>query len=269
MEAVELAAQKEDAHHQTRIVGNDRSQRHAENVPLQHQHEEQRRHDVHAVQRDGYPHRCLRVLHADEPAFDGVKPQRGRCRPDAHEEIGQRQVYHMAATLEDMGYRQRDRPLQQDNQQGDTQRNGAGADEYLHRLGPLLGAESLCREATGAHPQESEVPIDEVEDLGADGDGANMVAREVPHNGHIHHSEQRHGDIGHDVWQRQPQNSSVHSSSNIILLCAQFSTLRLALSLMKTTTWLFSRFTSLSTEKFTVPINASPTAPEASTSAPQ
>ena len=206
----ETSTQEENAQDKACVVGQHGSEGHSEDVPFQHNYEKQRQSNVDAVQGYGYPHGCLRVLHAYEPPFDGVEPQGGWCRPDAHEEVGQCEAQHIAAALKDIGYSQRYGPLQRYEQHGYGEGDGTGANQYLHGLVPSFGAESLGGEAAGAHAQESEVPVDEVEYLCADGYGAYVVARQMSHNGHVHHAEQRHGDVGHYVGQRQPQYAPIH-----------------------------------------------------------
>ena len=142
----------------------------------------------------------------------------------------------MVAALEDQRYRQSDGPLQDYQRQRYAYRYGAGAYEYFDSLVPALGAEGLCREAAGAHAQEAEVPVYEVEYLGAYGYGANMVAREVAHDGHIHHAEERHGDVGHYVGQSEAQDASVHRMSH----WAQPITRCVAASHTRATMWLLA-----------------------------
>ena len=60
------------------------------------------------------------------------------------------------------------------------------------------------------HAQEPEIPVDEVEDGGAYGDGSDVGPGKMPHNGHVHHAQQRYGDVGDDVGQCQPQDASIH-----------------------------------------------------------
>ena len=216
-------AQEEDAEGEAGVLGEDGAEGDAGDVPPQAQHEEERGEDVDNVERDGDPHGGLGVLHADEPAFDGVEAEGGRSGPDADEEVGQRHLHHLAAAFEDDGHEQRYGPLQGDEHQGDGQCDGAGADEGGEGFVPALGAVGLGGEAGGAHAEEAEVPIDEVEDGGADGDGPDVGGGEVAHDGHVDHAEQGHGDVGDDVGQGQAEDALVQGSGQGLVVSGQWS----------------------------------------------
>ena len=62
-----------------------------------------------------------------------------------------------------------------------------------------MGTIGLRSEAAGAHAEEPEVPVDEVEYLGSDGNSSQVVGTEMPDDGHINHAQKRHGDVGDDV----------------------------------------------------------------------
>ena len=66
---------------------------------------------------------------------------------------------------------------------------------------------TLCRHATGAHAQEAEIPIEEVEEHGADGYAADGVrVGDMPHDSSIHQPDKRDGDVRQDAGNRQSQN---------------------------------------------------------------
>ena len=76
-----------------------------------------------------------------------------------------------------------------------------------HVLAPV----SLCGQASGADPQESEIPVQQVEEHGAYGDCAygSHVAESARHT-YVHHSHQRDRDVGKNTWYCKMQDSAVH-----------------------------------------------------------
>ena len=72
-------------------------------------------------------------------------------------------------------------------------------DEDADSLVHIVGTIGLGGEPAGAHAEEPEVPIDEVEYLGSDGNSSQVVGTEMPDDGHINHAQKGHGDVGDDV----------------------------------------------------------------------
>ena len=115
---------------------------------------------VHGVYEYIRGHRTLRVLHADEPAFEGEKHhRRGRC-PYTHEEVLTRDRGGFGGARHDGQYGGDKEPLDGPHKEG----RQAGQTQALHQdLAAFVFsscAVRLGREARSADTQESEVPIE-------------------------------------------------------------------------------------------------------------
>ena len=161
--------------------------------------EEEAAADVDKIDEDGYPHGQLGVLHAYKPALYGIKSQRGGGGPDADEEVGEGHADDASAAVKDELGEQRDGVLQKDESQGDGEGDGDGANEDAHRLVETARTVGLCGESAGAHAKETEVPVNQVKNLGANGYGAQLRLPQVTNDGGVDHAQQRHGNVGYDV----------------------------------------------------------------------
>lgn len=73
-------------------------------------------------------------------------------------------------------------------------------------------AVELGSHATGAHAQEGEEPVDDVEQHAAYRDGSDVGGiAEMSDDGHVHQSQQRDGDVRHDGRQGDVQYVLVYS----------------------------------------------------------
>ena len=63
----------------------------------------------------------------------------------------------------------------------------------------VISSLGLCRKSSGADTQETEVPVQQVEQQRSDGNAADecgCLPVQVSGNGDVHHSHERNGDIG-------------------------------------------------------------------------
>ena len=69
--------------------------------------------------------------------------------------------------------------------------------EHAHRQPVILGTVGLCCEAAGANAEETEIPVQQIEEQRADGDAADgRRIGDMSYDGHINQSHQRDGDVG-------------------------------------------------------------------------
>ena len=117
--------------------------------------------------------------------------------PDAHRDIGIGQGENGVARRDDGKRRPGHRPADyhHDDSQGHRHQHGAG-EGGPHLIG-VTRPQGLGGEPRGSHAQEAETEIEDVEDQGADGDGADVVgARQVADDGGIDQAEERYRNIG-------------------------------------------------------------------------
>ena len=67
---------------------------------MEQQDEYEAAYNVNGVEEDGYPHGEFGILHAYEPAFDGIEPQGGRGSPYTDEEVGEGELHDGGAVLD-------------------------------------------------------------------------------------------------------------------------------------------------------------------------
>ena len=78
---------------------------------------------------------------------------------------------------------------------------------------PVGGSEALCRQSASGHSQEGEYPVAGGEHRGADGYGCHIGGTaEMPRDGGVSKSEQRHRDIADDGGDGDGEDASVHGS---------------------------------------------------------
>ena len=204
------AHDKEETHGKAAVLGYDGAEGDTADVPMENDDEQEAAEDIDTVDEYGNPHWELGVLHAYEPSFHGIEAEGGGCCPDAYEEVGKSQSDDRLAPIEYKLGQQGDRVLQDDEQNGNGQGDGESAVKDAHRLVKAARSICLCGESACAHAKETEVPVDEVENLRAYGDGADMQLAEVANNSGIDQAQQGYGDIGNDVRQSQLQDFLVH-----------------------------------------------------------
>ena len=110
------------------------------------------------------------------------------------------------------------RPVSKGNKQPLEQPYGQGCQGYdTETLGEYLGAflavamtKGLCRHTTCADPQETEVPVQQVEQHRTDRDTAyRRCIGYMSYNRHIHQSHQGDGDIRQDTRQGQVEDTLI------------------------------------------------------------
>ena len=204
----------ENGEQQAAVLRHHGPPRHARDARIESIDEEQAEDDVHQVENRGYPHRGSGVLHPEEPAFQHVETDGGRSRPDADVEVGEHQAYGRRGTVQETFAEQCDRPLQQEEHRRRRPCNHQTLHQHVEVLLLVFRAVRLRREPSRACSQESEVPVNQVEDHRRQGDGRNVTrVADVSHNRHINHAEQRHRDVGHDAGDGNTENFAVHCVS--------------------------------------------------------
>jgi hypothetical protein len=144
-------------------------------------------------------------LHAQQPPLDAHHHECGRRSPHTYVEVDEGKCPHVVARPYDPQCCSLQRPLQRDDEHpyGKSQQGGPLQDGRLHAR--VAAAVGLGCEPRGAHAQEAEVPIQQVEHHGAHRHGPDIeraaAGVEVAGNGGVEQSQQRYGDVGHNGGQ--------------------------------------------------------------------
>ena len=117
------------------------------------------------------------VLHPNKPALDGHQGKGGRRSPDADEEVAQGQFAHGIGTVGDIQGQVNKGPLEHQNQCGNQQGQDHPAEQDYPRSLPVFPSIGLGRKASRPHTQETEVPVQQVEQHGSHRDPANQGRR--------------------------------------------------------------------------------------------
>ena len=155
--------------------------------------------DIDAVHEDLGRQGGAGVLNAEEPTQHGEVQERHRRPPDADGKINVGQGPDLGAGVDDFERRPKDRNLNGNQYGADGERQNPCPRQPGAHLVRIPGAQGLCRQTGGAHAQEVAAMIDDAEDEGADGDGAQkMRPRQMTDDGGIDNAQKRHRDIGND-----------------------------------------------------------------------
>ena len=157
---------------------------------------------VHAVHDQVRDHRADAVLHSDEPAFEGHQTQCRRRCPYAYEEIAGRQLLHLRSTVDDKESGLDEYPLDGDQGKGACHSDSDRSGEYPRTFLPVPSSERLGRQSAGADAQKAEIPVEQVEEHGTDGDASDHGRRlsvKMAGHGNVHHSYDRDGDVGQNA----------------------------------------------------------------------
>ena len=212
-------------------LGQDRPQRHAGKAqgrePCQAESQRHGQQHVEAVHQKIGHHGAHGILQADEPALESEEGKRSGCGPDADVEVPRGQFPNLRGTVHHQESQLYHHPLQRNERQPGQERHAKRPPENPRYLSVCTrgilctrAAISLGREAARSHPQETEVPVQEVKEHGAYGDAADerrrRAARQMPRHGHVHHPHQGHGDVGQDAGNRQPEYVFVKVHRNFL-----------------------------------------------------
>ena len=193
-----MAGQQAQRHDEAGILGNDRARGHTLKFQAAPNHEREARSYVYHVLHDGYEHGRAGVLHADEPPDEPVETEHGGGAPHAYMEITGRQRGNVGRGLYQGEHNRKQRAAQEQQHKGHAKGYRERAGQKERHLRQVATAQGLRRHAAGAHAQESEYPVDKVENHRPHGNGADIDGiAHVAHDGHIDQPEQRHGDVGH------------------------------------------------------------------------
>jgi len=196
-DAPELTAHQHDAQAHGGDLGDHRGDGDTDHPHSQPENEPEIENDVQAVHEDLQDQGGAGVLDAEEPAGQGIHAERRRGAPDADMEIVAGQVRHLAAGADDLQRRPQDGRLDDDGDEADGDAQDPGPGQPGPHLGRVAGAQRLGRQARGAHAQEIHDVIDEGEDQGADGDGADELrSGQVADHGDIDGAQERQGQVG-------------------------------------------------------------------------
>ena len=179
-------------------MGYDRSERHTFYRHTADKDQQQRGYDVHHILCQRYHHRNARVLHTDKPARKSVESEHCRGSPDTDITVSSCQFH-------DIRFR-RHRPesaayqpfLENEEQHSyphpDTQR----AHQEPQHLSQISPSQSLRSHSAGSHSQESEKPVDDIEEHRPYGNGSDVSRiADMPDDGDIHQTQKRYRDIGY------------------------------------------------------------------------
>ena len=176
------------------------------------QHEEGRETDIDEVGDNADRHRIPAVLHPDEPPIHRIRRQYRRCSHHHYGEVDQRIPLHLRLRGEDGEDHPRERRLQEDDQQTAHQSYEEGLRQCPAH--PLRAATpvGLRRETGGAHAEEGEDPVDEVEERRRYRDPRDRCRLlQVPRQPHVHQPEEGDGEIGDNIGKGEPQYAAVES----------------------------------------------------------
>ena len=196
---------------QAGVLGNDGAQGHAgkahgrkAHIPETQQH---RKHHVQTVHQKVCHHGAHAVLQADEPPFESKERKRGRSRPNADIEVAGGQLPHFGRALDHQKSQLHHHPLQ--NHKGHAANGGNAQRPPQNAQRVVFPAIGLGGEAARSGAQKTEVPVQQVEEHGANGNTADERgaggAGQVSHHGNIYHAHQRNGEPGQDAGDGQTQ----------------------------------------------------------------
>ena len=162
--------------------------------------------DVHSVHDKVGDHRTDAVLHADEPAFEGHQTEGRWGCPYPYMEICGGQFAHLRSAVDHKEGRFEEYPLYGNQDKGTPQSYSEGAGKNSCTFLPVVSAEGLGSQTSCTHAKETEVPVEQVEEHGPDGDSADHCRRrnhlpgrhrpvQMAGHGDIHHSHQRDGYV--------------------------------------------------------------------------
>ena len=212
VQARELALHGQGGIEQSQPLARQRAHGDTRKAHLQQIDADEARRDVKNVGHDGDPHRALGVLHTQQPPLEGHHHQHGRNTPDADGEIGDSQRSNLGRGPDNPQQQQPDGPLQHDDEGRDDDGQRRGLAQQLGALVEVAAAARLCRHARCAHAQEPEIPIHQVEHHRAHSHSTDKdLIAQVPRDGGIHQAQQRHGDVGYNRRQRNPQYLPIHA----------------------------------------------------------
>ena len=147
------------------------------------------------------------ILHPDEPSLQRHQREGGRGCPDADEKIAPRKHGHLRRTGNERHSHTKEQPLECPDEQRRTDGNSEALNQNLTCATKIPPAKGLRRHTPRAHSQETEVPVEQIEEHGADGNAANgRGIGDMACYGNVHHAHKRHGDICQDAGYRQPQD---------------------------------------------------------------
>ena len=139
------------------------------------------------------------ALHAEQPADHDVLQKRAGRAPDADVEIAPRELLDLGAGVDQRQRDRRDDALEQDDERADRPGDQQSAQEDRAHLAPVARAVGLRHEPGRAHAQETEAPIDVVEDERADRDAADIGrVGQMAHDAGVDGAEQRHRQVRQD-----------------------------------------------------------------------
>ena len=203
-------AHQQERQQQARPLRHERADGHAIDAQRRIEREQPAGHHVHDIYPQVGDHREHRVLHADEPALEDEQRQRGGRRPDPDEEIVARHALHFRRAVHQQEHRLGEQPLDGQHQQRSHKCRGQalreGPDGSLHVAPPVR----LRGDASRAHAQEAHVPVQQVEEHGADRDAADQHSvAQMTGDGRVHDTHQRYRDVGQDARHGEPDHFAV------------------------------------------------------------
>ena len=163
---------------------------------------------IHSVDSKVGNHGADAVLHAYEPAFKSHQTKSGRSGPNSYEEISGSQFTDFRSTFDyQKGCLDKD-PLDGYEQGSDGQGYTERPCKYPCTFLPVATSICLGGKASCTDTQETEIPIQQVEEHRTDGyasDQSRRISVKVTCHCYIHHADYRHGDIGQNAWYGQFQ----------------------------------------------------------------
>ena len=204
-----------DRQQQSRILGNQRAVRHTYRPERGIYRQQVTGNYIHHIDKDVGCHRTDRILHADEPPLERHQTERGRCRPDTHEEILAGKGCHLGRARHTRQDGSNKHPLYRPDKQCPRKGDADTLRKKPAALRCISASESLRRQPRCPHPQKAEIPVEQIKQHCADSNTTDSRSiGYMPHNSRIHQPDQRNGDIRQDTRQCQMKNATIQLRIN-------------------------------------------------------
>ena len=185
-------------HQESPPLGDDRSERHTFYRHPADEDEHQRGYDVHHILRERYHHRNARVLHTDIPARESIESEHGGSSPDADIAVSASQLHDIRLWRHRPQSASDNPSLKDKEEESYPHANAQGANQESHHLGKISPAQCLRSHSAGSHPQESEQPVDDIEEHRSHGNGSDIrCIADMSDDGDIYQTQKRYRDIGY------------------------------------------------------------------------
>ena len=185
-------------HQESPPLSDDRSECHALYRHPANKDEHQGGNDVHHILCQRHHHRDAGILHTDKPAGESIESEYRRCSPDADIAVSAGQLHHIRFRRHRPQSASDEPSLKDKEQESYPHANAQGTNQESHHLRQVSPAQSLRSHSARSHPQESEQPVDDIEEHRAHGNGSDIrCIADMSDDGDIYQTQKRYRDIGY------------------------------------------------------------------------